>query len=40
MNNMLKVKAYESFEVVLSILIAAFFLGSGMIGAIVNAFGD
>lgn len=37
---MLKVKAYESFEVVLSILIAAFFLGSGMIVAIVNAFGD
>lgn len=40
MNNMLKVKAYESFAVVLLILIAAFFLGSGTIGAIVNAFGD
>lgn len=40
MNNMLKVKAYESFGVVLLILIAAFFLGSGIIVAIVNAFGD
>ena len=40
MNNTLTVKAYESFAVALSFLIAAFFLGGGMIAAIANAFGD